>query len=125
MGKFVKDSTMDLALADIATCTLLSVCSGAGTTTDGTLAAATLASVVLTAGDGNGDYVIADGTSGRKVTVAQQADISITGATADATHVVLSLGGVVKLVTTCTTQTLTNGGTVTVPTFSNTIADPT
>ena len=125
MGKFVKDSVMDLALADIATCTLLSVCSGAGTPTDGTLAAVTLASVALTAGDGNGDYVIADGASGRKVTVAQQADIAITGATADATHVVLSLGGVVKLVTTCTTQTLTNGGTVTVPTFSNTIADPT
>lgn len=124
MGKFVKDSTMDLALADIATCTLLSVCSGAGTPTDGTLAGVTLASVALTAGNGNGDYVIADGTSGRKVTVAQQADLSIT-ASGDATHIVLSLGGVVKLVTTCTTQTLTSGGTVTVPTFSDQIADPT
>lgn len=124
MGKFVKDSAMDTALADIATCTLLSVCSGAGTPTDGTLAGVTLASVALTAGDGNGDYVIADGTSGRKVTVAQQADLSIT-ATGDATHIVLSLAGVIKLVTTCTTQTLTSGGTVTVPTFSDTIADPT
>lgn len=125
MGKFVKDSTMDLALADIATCTLLSVCSGAGTPTDGTLASVTLASVALTAGNGNGDYTIADGTtSGRKITVTQQADVSIT-ATGDATHVVLSVGGVVKAVTTCTTQTLTSGGTVTVPAFSDEIADPT
>ncbi len=124
MSKFVKDSVMDLALADIATCTLLTVCSGAGTPTDGSLAGATLASVALTAGDGNGDYVIADGTSGRKVTISEQADVSIT-ASGDATHIVLSLGGVVKLVTTCTTQTLTSGGTVTVPTFNDTIADPT
>jgi len=124
MGKFVKDSVMDLALADIATCTLLSVCSGAGTPTDGTLAGVTLASVALTAGSGNGDYVIADGTtSGRKVTVSQQADIAIT-ASGDATHIVLSLAGVVKLVTTCTTQTLTSGGTVTVPAFADEIADP-
>lgn len=122
MGKSVSNAVLDAALDEIATCTRLDVTSDVGTPTDLTNS---LANVTLTAGDGNGDYVIADGdTSGRKITVSQQADIPIT-ATGTALHVVLSLGGTIKLTTTCTSQALTSGGTVTVPAFKDEIADPT
>lgn len=121
MGKSVADSVIDAALESIATCTRIDVTSDTTTPTNLTN---TLATTTLTAGDGAGDYVIADGTTGRKVTVAQQENISIT-ATGTAKHVVLSVGGVIKLTTTCTDQVLTAGGTVTIPAFSDTIADPT
>lgn len=121
MSKSVSNSVIDAALAEIATCTRLDVTSDTSTPTNLTN---TLANVTLIAGDGNGDYVIADGTSsGRKITVAQQADVSITGS-GTAKHIVLSVGGVIKLTTTCTDQVLTSGGTVTVPAFADEIADP-
>lgn len=124
MGKSLPNDVLDGGLTVIATATQLDVCSDVATPTDLT---GSLAHVTLTAGDGNGDYVIGDGdVNGRKIAVAQQADISIDGAgTQDANHVVLSLGGVIKLVTTCTQQPLTNGGTVTTPTFDYEQSDPT
>jgi len=73
-----------------------------------------------------GDFTKANGdTSGRKVTVAQKADVSI-HTTGDATHVALvdDDNKDLPLVTTCTTQTLTAGGTVTIPMFDDEIADP-
>jgi hypothetical protein len=121
MGVMVQDAVMDAALDEVATATRLDVTSDSSTPTD---LSNTLANVTLTAGDGNGDYVIADGdSSGRKITVAQQADVSITGS-GTAKHIVLSLAGTIKLVTTCTDQVLTSGGTVTVPAFSYTLPDP-
>ena len=121
MGKSVSDAVLDAALDEIATCTRLDVVSDSATPTDLTNS---LANVALTAGAGNGDYTKANGdTSGRKLTIAQQTDISITN-TGQARHIVLSLGGTIKLVTTCTEQTLTAGGTVTVPAFDDEIADP-
>lgn len=124
MGKALPNDVLDGGLTVIATATQLDVCSDVATPTDLT---GSLAHVTLTAGDGNGDYVIGDGdASGRKIAVAQQADIAIDGAgTQDANHVVLSLSGVIKLVTTCTQQPLTNGGTVTVPSFDYEQPDPT
>jgi hypothetical protein len=84
-----------------------------------------LADVTLTAGDGNGDYVIADGdASGRKLTVGQQADVDI-DVTGTALHVVLSLAGTIHLTTTCTSQALTDTGTVTIPSFKIELTDPT
>ncbi len=121
MSKAVSDSVIDAALAEIATCTRMDVTSDSSTPTS---LSNSLANVTLTAGAGNGTYTIADGsTSGRKITVAQQSNVSIT-ATGVARHIVLSVGGVIKLVTTCTEQTLTSGGTVTIPAFSDEIADP-
>ena len=121
MGKSVADGVLDAALAVIATCTRLDITSDAGTPANLTNS---LANVALTAGDGNGDYVIADGTSsGRKITVAEQAAIEVL-VTGDAKHIVLSVGGAIKLTTTCTQQTLTDGNTVTVPAFVDEIADP-
>jgi len=124
MSKALPNSVLDAGLTEIATATQLDVCSDVATPTDLTNS---LAHVTLTAGDGLGDYVIGDGdVDGRKIAVAEQADIAIDGAgTQNANHVVLSLAGVIKLVTTCTQQPLTNGGTVTVPTFDYEQADPT
>ena len=122
MGKGIVDAVLDAALDVVATCTRLDVTSDAGTPANLTN---TLANVTLTAGDGAGDYVISNGdTNGRKLAVAQQADVAVTG-TGTAKHVVLSLGGAIKLTTTCTEQSLTSGNTVTVPTFDYELADPT
>lgn len=123
MAKKIEDVFIDAMLDKIATCTLMSICSAEPANKAG-VAAVTLASVALTAGDGNGDYVIANGdTSGRKVTIQQQASISITSS-GTATHVVLDDGTNI-VVTTCTSQALTSGGTVTVPAFDDEVADPT
>lgn len=124
MAKSVADAVLDAALAKIATCTRLVVCSGQPANFAG-IAAVALADVVLTAGDGNGDYVIGDGTtSGRKVTVQQQAAIPI-DASGTATHVSLDDGTTLLDVTTCTSQGLTSGGTVTCPAYKAEFADPT
>lgn len=122
MGKKIEDVFIDAMLDKIATCVTMTVCSAEPANQAG-IAAVALASVVLTAGDGNGDYVIANGdVSGRKVTVQQQSNIPIT-ASGNATHIVLD-DGVNIVVTTCTSQALTSGGTVTVPAFDDEVADP-
>jgi hypothetical protein len=65
----------------------------------------------------------ADGdTNGRKLTINQDADNSITS-TGDATHIALCSGTTLLYITTCTTQTLTSGGTVTIPAWDIEIAD--
>lgn len=116
---WANDLVMDAALDKVATATTLRVCSGASNPTDLTAAtAATLASVTVD----SGDFTKADGTSGRKVTVAQQATIPIT-ASGDATCITLDDGTNLLYVTTCTTQALTSGGTVTIPEWSVTFGD--
>ena len=122
MGKSVVDAVLDAALDIVATCTRLDVTSDAGTPANLTN---TLANITLTAGDGAGDYVISNGDAdGRKLAVAQQADVAVTGS-GTAKHIVLSLSGTIKLTTTCTEQALTSGNTVTIPTFDYELADPT
>jgi hypothetical protein len=124
MSKWQNDSMLDAALNYVAdNGSQLDVVSDTSTPTDLTNS---LASTSLTVGDGNGDYTVQDGdSSGRKLTIAQQADISVT-ASGDANHIVISDGGsppTLYLVTTCTTQSLTSGNTVTVPSFDDEIAD--
>jgi len=123
MAKAAPNSTLDALLNEIATATRLVVCSGEPANFAG-IAAVALADVTLTAGAGNGDYTIADGdASGRKITVAQQASVEI-DSTGTATHVSLDDGADLIYVTTCTSQALTSGGTVTVPAWDVEIADP-
>jgi hypothetical protein len=127
MAKFCSDTYLNLFLQGIDDCTLLTVCSAQPTTYAEASSTYKLADIELTAGDGNGDYTIANGDStGRKLTVAQQANVDI-DADGTATHVALSISGSSTLVyvTTCTSQPLTFGGTVTVPAWTITIADPT
>lgn len=124
MAKALPDTTLDALLDEIATANQITVCSGEPANFAG-ISAVALAEGVLTPGDGNGDYTIADGdASGRKVTVAQQADLTI-DASGTATHIALDDGTDLIAVTTCTSQALTSGGTVTVPAWDAEVADPT
>ncbi len=118
MGKKSDDAFMNAMLTAIAACTSINVCS-AEPANQAAIAGLSLASGVLTGGDftqANGD------TSGRKVTVAQQSDLSIT-ASGTADHVVIDDGTNIY-VTTATSQVLTSGGTVTTQAFDIEIADP-
>lgn len=119
MAKWSSDLNMDAMLDKIATSTRLVVTSGQPANFAG-IAAVALADVVVD----SGDFTKADGdTSGRKVTVAQQASVPI-DASGTATHVCLDDGSVLLYVTTCTPQALTSGGTVTVPAWDIEVADP-
>jgi hypothetical protein len=128
MGKACPDAVMDVFLEEIAEADELYVCSAEPANYAGIAAVALAGPVALTPGGGNGDFTIANGdTSGRKLTIAQQAAIPI-DANGNATHIVLAVGGatdVLKYVTTCTSQALVDTGTVTVPAWDIEIADPT
>lgn len=122
MAKACNDLVMDAALDYISTATLLTVCSAQPTTYAEASSTYKLADVVTDSGDftkANGD------TNGRKVTIAQQANVPI-DSSGTATHVALSISGSSTLVyvTTCTSQALTSGGTVTVPAWDVEISDP-
>lgn len=119
MGKKLHNDVYDAALNEIATATRMTVTSAEPANFAG-ISAVELADHVMA----GGDYSNADGdTSGRKVTVAQQADITI-DASGTATHVCLDDGTTLLLVTTCASQALTSGGTVTVPAFDCEFLDP-
>src|SRR4030066_1775753 len=112
MAKATPDAVLDLILTGIALRDELWVCSGEPANYAG-IAAVSLADVVLTPGDGNGDFVIADHTSGRKLTVAEQANIAI-DVSGTATHIVLAVtaSSTLKQATPCTSQALVDPGTV-------------
>lgn len=119
MAKRVDNPFIDAALQALDDCTTFAVCS-AEPANHAAIAGVTLAGTTLTAGDGNGDYTIGAGSpDGRALTTAQQTDLSIT-ASGDATHIVRS-NGTNLVITTCPTQTLTSGGTVTVNAYAHTI----
>ena len=119
MVKRVDDTVLDPALAEIATATTLTVCATDPVNYAG-IAAVALASVTVS----GADFTIADGTtSGRKVTVAEQAAVSITGS-GDADHTVLDDGTTLLYGTTAPLQGLTSGGTVTVASWAIEIQDP-
>lgn len=82
----------------------------------GAISMASLASVALANGD----------TSGRKLTVPQKASVAVTASgTAARICLVNSAGsGSVVYVTTCTSQSLTSGNTVTVPSWDIEVRDP-
>ena len=119
MAKLMTDAMIDGGLDKIGTCTRITVLSAEPTSITDITTTYPLASTALTGGDftkANGD------TSGRKTTVAQKASVSIT-ATGTATHVAID-DGTDYVVTTCTSQALTSGGTVTIPAWKVEIADP-
>ncbi len=123
MAKWNADAVLDAA-AVIATADRMFVCKAQPTDYADAASTEDLATITLTAGDGNGDFVIADDTSRRKVTIAEQA-----GATVDhsgnGAHIALGVSGTTTLlyVTTCTSQALTAGNTVTVPAWKVNVAD--
>jgi hypothetical protein len=125
MGKLVDDTVLDGALNIIKNgATQISVCADTPTnysqaTTAGTYRLALKTG--LTSGDFTGP---ADDTSGRKLSTVAHSAISVSNS-GTATHVCLCSGSVLLYVTTCTSQVLTAGNTVTIPIWKINIPDPT
>lgn len=123
MAKSIHDDVLDAALEYLEeNGDEINVCSAQPTTYAEAHTTYMLAQHTLT----TADSVVANGdSSGRKITWSQQADITITNS-GTATHVAVVDTGNSKLllVTTCTSQALTSGNTVTIPTFDDEIADP-
>lgn len=120
MAKSLNDVVLDALLDKVATGTILTVCSQEPTTRTQAVTTYKLADVVIDAGDftkANGDV------SGRKVTIGQQADVAV-DSDGTATHIAICDGSTLLAVTTCTSQALTNGNTVTVPAFDIEVSDP-
>lgn len=134
MGKLAPDAMIDASLAYVAASDKITICEDTPTTyalaTDHADAGGkVLAEHAMTVGDGNGDYTIADdatGNLGRKLTITAQSGISILHS-GTATHIALTLaaGTTLRFVTTCTSQALTAGGTVDIPSWKIQIGDPT
>lgn len=119
MSKSAPDASLDPNLDEIATCTQMDLVSDSSTPTNLTNS---LASVSLTPGDGNGDFTIADGDSGgRKLTITAKPGTTVT-TPGTARHVVLSLSGTIKYVTTCVETAI--AGTVDIPAWKITFGDP-
>lgn len=122
MAKLFHDDVIDAALDKIATSTKLTFCSSQPANYAG-IAAVKLADVTLTAGDGNGDYTIADDTSGRKLTVAAQTGMT-PSANGTVTYAVLDDGTTLLAATTVTSQAVTTSQSWNSPAFKLSIADP-
>jgi len=119
MPKSIADSALDAALNVVAGATVLHFCSAAPASF-GAVAGVSLASVAMT----GSDFTLANGdTSGRKVTVAGKAGVSVT---ADGTvnHAVLVTGSELLLVTEITAQAVTSGNTITSNAFDYELSDP-
>ena len=119
MSKSVPTAVMDVLLDAIAASTLQTVVSDVTTPTDlsNALADATMAS---------GDFTKATGDAGagsRKVTMSAKAAQTV-DAPGTPNHVVLSLSGTIKLVTTCSGPDLTAGSTVDFPAWKYEIGVP-
>ncbi len=119
MAKYVNPAVLDGALNIVATATRMVALSGQpanyAAADTGRLAEASLA---------GGDFALAVGdVSGRKVSIAAKSGLSVIAAgTAD--HVALLDGTRLLYVTTCPTQALPSGGTVSIGTWSVEIGDP-
>jgi hypothetical protein len=120
MGKYVNDSVMDAGLANVSgNANQIHVCATQPTTrteavTTNQLASGTISGV---------DFTLANGdTSGRKHTIAAQTGLTIDNSgTGD--HVAITSASALLIVTTCTGQVLTAGGTVDTAAFDHEIAD--
>jgi hypothetical protein len=115
MGKFIPDTVIDamLVLAEGDTIHVLSAQPTAFSQVSGLeLASGTAGSYSKANGD----------TSGRKNTQAGASGLSIDNS-GTATHVAITVGTDLKLVTTCTSQALTSGGTVDINPFDHEIGD--
>lgn len=121
MGKLIPDAIIDAQLdAVTASATRIHICSAEPANYAG-ISAVELADAAISGSinKANGD------SSGRKATVPAQTGISI-ASTGTANHVVLSNNSsTMYLVTTCTAQALTSGGTVDTNAFDLEVGDAT
>ena len=113
MAPTIHNDAFDGALDVIATADEVHVCSTEPANHAG-IAAVTLGNYTLTAGDGNGDWTIADGdTSGRKITLAAQSGNNAT-ATGDGDFVAFSDGTTLLIVIAGSGETLNSGSPFTI-----------
>lgn len=127
MAKWSNDSGLDAALSWFADCDVLHLCKSQPATY-AALASATIGSVSMTPGVGNGDFNLSDGdVSGRKLTVGVQ---DITAATASdagsSLHVAIAntTDTTLRYVTVVAAQPITSGNPVQVGSWKIEIADP-
>ena len=119
MAKWANDSVLDSLLDKVSTATQLLVTTNQPTTRANAISNSLASSSLV-----SGDFTKADGTpNGRQVAIAQKASVPVT-ASGNATHVALVDGSDLLYVTTVTAQQLTSGNTVTVPSWTITVADP-
>lgn len=123
MAKWSSDTVLDGALNIVKNnVTRVTVCTTQPTTyTEATSTLMLAMRTGLTSGSFTGP--VAGDTSGRKLTSNIQADITITNS-GSAQHVALTSESVLLYITTCTTQSLTSGNTVTIPAWKIEIAAP-
>ncbi|QXQ05509.1 hypothetical protein KX816_14885 [Sphingosinicellaceae bacterium] len=119
MGKYVNPVVLDGALGIVTTATRMVALSGEPADYAAANAGKLAESALTTA-----DFTIAAGDiSGRKVTVAAKSGLTVTTAgTAD--HIALLDGSSLLYVTTCPTQGLPSGGTLSIGTWAVEISSP-
>ena len=106
------DYVLDGSLKALAEGTALHLCATQPTTFAEASSTKSLGSVTLTAGDGGGDFTIADaGTAGRKVTIAAQSIPVTSGGTGDHIAIVDTANTRLLHVTTTTSRAVLNGDT--------------
>jgi hypothetical protein len=122
MTKFVPDAGLDGGLTYTDGSNYECVCNAQPTTYAQAMVTYALATVAMA----GGDITVADDANGRSATMAAKSAVSII-ASGSATHIALveTSGSVLRLITTCTMQPLTSGGTVDIPTWKQNIQDPT
>ena len=109
----VHNDVFDAALAKVATATAVHVCTTEPANHAG-IAAVTVGNYTLTAGNGNGDWTIADGdTSGRKLTLGAQSGNNATG-TGDADFLAFTDGSTLLLTIAGDGDTLNSGSPFTI-----------
>lgn len=125
MTKTASDAVLDGLLDIIATGNKMIVCSQQPLTYADT-STYELAQVTMTAGAGNGDYTEANGdSSGRKLTMTQKSNLTVDNSgTATYIAIVATGSSALLIVTSCTSQVLTSGNTVTIPAWKVEVADP-
>ena len=123
MAKIAPDAMIDAALAYVQACDLMVMCSAQPTSYADATATVDIADVALTT---PADLVIADGTSGRKVTIAGKNAVPVDH-TGNITHIALCKVGdtTLRYITTTTSAAVVSGETVDVPAWSLQIGDPT
>lgn len=123
MAKVIPDATIDAELDYVAACDKMVACSGEPTSYADATGTKDLATAAMTPAT---DFPKSDDTSGRKVQVAAKSGVTIDH-TGSATHIALcrSADSSLRLVATCTPQSLTQGGTVDFPTWKFNPQDPT
>jgi len=122
MGKLVHDDVLDGAFEVLDAGDIMTACSAEPSTRTEAVTTYALADIAMTPVS---DYTKANGdTSGRKCTVAAKNAVDI-DSSGTATHVPICDATRLLYVTTCTSQALTAGGTVSFPAWDIEIADPT